>query len=74
MLRVWGTYKTLDPGPYCPETGQAHTTFNAFSVAFVVPGAKGGLVPVWLARRSRSGVAGSTGITTYCSLGKQVLE
>lgn len=28
------TYKTLEPGPYWPETGQAHTTCKAV-LAFV---------------------------------------
>lgn len=22
------TYNTREPGPYCPDTGQAHTTFR----------------------------------------------
>lgn len=29
------TYKTLDPGPYWPETGHAQTTFKTSSVGFV---------------------------------------
>jgi hypothetical protein len=32
---MWWTYKTLVPGPYCPDTGQAHTTCSGLSVAFV---------------------------------------
>ena len=31
----WRTYKALEPGPYWPDTGQAHTTCKALLVAFV---------------------------------------
>lgn len=31
-------YKTLDPGPYCPDMGQAHITCKAFSVPDVLKG------------------------------------
>jgi hypothetical protein len=30
------TYKTLEPGPYWPDTGHAHTTCNPLLVAFEV--------------------------------------
>lgn len=40
-LGIWGleftkrrTYKTREPGPYWPDTGQAHTTCKALLVAF----------------------------------------
>jgi len=28
LQNVGNTYSTREPGPYCPETGQAHTTFS----------------------------------------------
>jgi len=40
MWRIlWGellTYKTREPGPYCPDKGQAQITCRPFEVAFVV--------------------------------------
>jgi hypothetical protein len=41
-LSVWAlefakwTHKTLEPGPYWPDTGQAHTTCKALLVALLV--------------------------------------
>lgn len=34
----WRTYKTLEPGPYWPDTGHAHMTCRALLAAFVAGG------------------------------------
>jgi uncharacterized membrane protein len=65
------TYKNLEPGPYCPDTGKAHTTCKALLVAFVA-------VAVALAFRATrvfsSSEVESAGMTSLSSTEKMALE
>jgi hypothetical protein len=61
------TYKTLEPGPYWPDTGQAHMTCKALLLAFV------GAVAFRLTRVFSSEADESAGMTSRPSPEKMAL-
>jgi hypothetical protein len=56
------TYKTLEPGPYWPDTGQAHTTCKALLVAVTFVAVA---VAFRATRVSSSDVEESAGMTSH---------
>ena len=68
------TYKALEPGPYWPDTGQAHMTCKALLVTFMAREDWEKLVAASrLTRVFSSGVKERTGMTSRLSLEKIVL-
>ena len=58
-------YKTLEPGPYWPLTGKAHTTCKAWSASVVALTAVA--IALRLSRVAPSAVEGSAGIVeSFC--------